>query len=89
MEKRMDHAEEIVSAKDVSEYLGVGEATIYRLAKTGKLPGVRIGNQWRFDLNKIRALFRDGDGTEDFGEVDDETDRMTLEARHASERSRS
>ena len=49
--------EKIVSAKEVAKFLNVTEGTVYRLAKDGTIPGVRIGNQWRFDLDQIRSLF--------------------------------
>lgn len=52
--------ERAVSAKEVAEFLGITEGTVYRLAREGKLPGVRIGTQWRFDLDRIKQLFNEG-----------------------------
>ena len=52
--------EKIVDAKEIAGFLGITEATVYRLAKSKKLPAVRIGNQWRFDLEIIRELFHKG-----------------------------
>ncbi|MCL6500942.1 MAG: helix-turn-helix domain-containing protein [Candidatus Pacearchaeota archaeon] len=34
---------EIMTIKDLSSYLKINEKTIYKLAKLGKLPGVKIG----------------------------------------------
>jgi excisionase family DNA binding protein len=35
--------DEIMTIKDLSHYLKINEKTIYKLAKQGKLPGVKIG----------------------------------------------
>ncbi|MBC8386989.1 MAG: helix-turn-helix domain-containing protein [Actinobacteria bacterium] len=39
---------EIMTIKDLSLYLKINEKTIYKLAKQGKLPGIKIGGMWRF-----------------------------------------
>jgi excisionase family DNA binding protein len=44
-----------LTTADVLNCLKVDPRTIYRLIKTGELPAVRIGRQWRFrrdDLNE-------------------------------------
>lgn len=38
----------ILTVKEVSEYLRISEAKVYRLVKVGALPVVRIGKTWRF-----------------------------------------
>lgn len=38
----------ILTAHEVAEYLRVSDAKVYRLAKTGCLPVVRLGRSWRF-----------------------------------------
>ena len=43
----------IVTAKEVSEYLKLTESTIYKLASMGELPGFKIGKSWRFDMEEI------------------------------------
>ena len=37
-----------LSVEDVARRFGVTASTIYRLAQRGKLPGFKIGGQWRF-----------------------------------------
>jgi len=44
---------EIMTIKDLSSYLKINEKTIYKLAKQGKLPGVKIGGMWRFKKEAI------------------------------------
>ena len=40
--------EEIITVKELAEYLRMNERTVYKLAQEGKIPGARVGNQWRF-----------------------------------------
>ena len=41
-------ADEIMTLKEVAEYLKVAEKTAYRLVAEGKLPGFKVGGAWRF-----------------------------------------
>jgi len=40
--------DEILTLKEVAEYLKLAEKTAYRLAADGKLPGFKVGGSWRF-----------------------------------------
>jgi excisionase family DNA binding protein len=40
--------EEIMTLKEVAEYLKLAEKTAYRLAAEGKIPGFKVGGSWRF-----------------------------------------
>ncbi len=40
--------DEIMTLKEVAEYLKLAEKTAYRLAAEGKLPGFKVGGSWRF-----------------------------------------
>ena len=44
---------EILTIKEVSDYLKVTERTIYRLAATKKIPAFKVGGSWRFSLVDI------------------------------------
>jgi excisionase family DNA binding protein len=46
----------IVTAKEVGQYLKLTESTIYKLALTGELPGFKVGKSWRFDMDEIVKL---------------------------------
>ena len=39
---------EIMTVKQVSEYLQMDEHTVYKLARTGQIPSLKIAGQWRF-----------------------------------------
>ncbi len=57
-------AEEIMTVAEVADYLRLNEATIYRLVQQGKLPGVKLGRQWRFKREAIDQLLAEGFETE-------------------------
>jgi len=38
---------EVMSPKEVAEYLGISKVTLYKLLKNGEIPGRRLGYQWR------------------------------------------
>ena len=40
--------EDILTIREVADYLKVTERTLYRLVQEGKLPAVKVGNSWRF-----------------------------------------
>ena len=39
---------DIMTIREVAEYLKLTEKTAYRLAADGKLPGFKVGGAWRF-----------------------------------------
>lgn len=41
-------ADDILTIKEVAEYLKVNERTIYRLANKGDIPAFKVANAWRF-----------------------------------------
>ncbi|PCR97679.1 DNA-binding protein [Pseudomonas fluorescens] len=45
--------EEIITLKEVAEYLKLAEKTAYRLAAEGKIPGFKVGGSWRFRRDAI------------------------------------
>ncbi len=40
--------EDILTIREVTEYLKVTERTLYRLVQEGQLPAFKVGNSWRF-----------------------------------------
>ena len=45
---RESEPDDVMTVDDVSQYLRLGKSTIYKLAKSGDLPGRKIGGRWRF-----------------------------------------
>jgi len=44
---------EIMTVKQVAEYLQIDERTIYKLARSGLIPSLKIAGQWRFKKDVI------------------------------------
>ena len=43
----------VMTVKEVAEYLRVNQRTVYRLAVDRKLPGFKVGATWRFKRTDI------------------------------------
>jgi excisionase family DNA binding protein len=48
-----------LTIQDVARRFGVNTTTVYRLAKRGKLPAFKVGNQWRFSEERLREWVAD------------------------------
>mgnify|MGYP002064968986 CR=1 FL=1 len=48
---------EILTAKEVAKLLRLKTRTVQTLASQGKLPGMKIGKQWRFRRSEIDSIF--------------------------------
>ena len=46
---------DILTMREVADYLRITEKTAYRLASEGKLPGFKVGGSWRFRQSEIDA----------------------------------
>lgn len=44
---------EIMTVKQVAEYLQMDEHTIYKLSRSGQIPSIKIAGQWRFKKDVI------------------------------------
>lgn len=55
---------EILTIKQVADYLKVTERTIYRLAAAKKIPAFKVGGTWRFSRAEINQWIQQqsGDG---------------------------
>lgn len=47
--------DDILTIKEVAEYLKVAEKTAYRLAAEGIIPGFKVGGSWRFRRDEMEA----------------------------------
>jgi excisionase family DNA binding protein len=46
---------DVMTVREVAEYLKLAEKTTYRLAAEGKIPGFKVGGAWRFRKVDIDA----------------------------------
>ena len=51
-------AAEVMTVSEVAEYLRVNPQTVYRKAKAGELPAVRIGRAIRFRRSELDAWMK-------------------------------
>jgi excisionase family DNA binding protein len=49
---------DLFTPEEVAAYLRVNPQTIYRLLRVGKLPGAKIGHQWRIRRADLDAYLR-------------------------------
>jgi excisionase family DNA binding protein len=47
--------EQLLTVEQVAEYLNVDKFTVYRLLADKKLPGFKVGNQWRFKRSMVES----------------------------------
>ena len=52
-------ADDILTIKEVADYLKLTERTLYRLVQEGKIPGFKVGNSWRFKRADIERWIED------------------------------
>jgi excisionase family DNA binding protein len=50
---------DLLSAEDVAEYLGVGEVTVYRWCREGRLRCIKLGKHWRIRREMLEDFLRE------------------------------
>ena len=48
-----------LDVNEVAKYFGIKVSTVYRLAQVGKLPGFKVGGQWRFNRHVLESWMLD------------------------------
>jgi len=56
-------SDEILTLKEVADYLKLAEKTAYRLAAEGKLPGFKVGGSWRFKKEDVLQWIEEQKGS--------------------------
>jgi excisionase family DNA binding protein len=51
----------LLSTEDVAGYLGVGQVTVYRWCREGRLPCLKIGKSWRIRREALEDFLRQGE----------------------------
>jgi len=49
---------EIMTAKEVAEYLNIHPLTVHKFAREGKIPAFKIGTDWRFHKKYIERWIK-------------------------------
>lgn len=45
----------LLTVKEVAALLRVSAQTLYKMLENGGIPAVKVGSQWRFEREKVRA----------------------------------
>jgi excisionase family DNA binding protein len=48
-----------MTLEETAKYLKIGKSTLYKMAREGKIPAVKIANQWRFRKDEIDKWWRE------------------------------
>lgn len=51
---------EVMTLEELSVYLKISKSTLYKLVQEGRLPGQKIGKQWRFGKQGIDQWLAEG-----------------------------
>ena len=54
--------EELLTLREAAKKLRVAEVTLYRLARQGRVPAVKVGGGWRFEPGVLDAWLAQGGG---------------------------
>jgi excisionase family DNA binding protein len=49
----LDNLEDILTIKELTEFLKVSESTIKRALKSGELQGFKVGRDWRIEREAV------------------------------------
>jgi len=49
---------QIMTLEEVADHLKVGVGSVYKLARSGEIPGFKVVNKWRFDRRAIEMYIK-------------------------------
>ncbi|HEY73959.1 MAG TPA: helix-turn-helix domain-containing protein [Thermoflexia bacterium] len=52
-------ADELMTTRELQDFLRVDRTTIYNMLNAGRLPGFKVGGQWRFSRREIESWMRE------------------------------
>lgn len=50
----------LLTVDEVADMLRINKSTVYRMAKQGRLPAIRVGRQWRFRESVLEGMLEPG-----------------------------
>ena len=56
--------DQIMTVRQVADYLKVNERTVYRMASASKIPAFKIGTSWRFKESEIEKWIVENNNAE-------------------------
>ena len=58
----MTKAKQVMTVKDVAEYLDVHPMTIYKYVRDGRIPAFKIGDSWRIRKDAMQKWISENEG---------------------------
>ncbi|MFH1853927.1 MAG: helix-turn-helix domain-containing protein [Candidatus Omnitrophota bacterium] len=65
----MTKTKQVMTVKDIAEYLDMHPMTIYKLVKIGKIPAFKVGTSWRIKRESIKKWIEKNEHRKDGGGV--------------------
>ena len=56
--------DQILTVKEVADYLKVNDRTVYRMAAAGNIPAFKVGGSWRFRGIEIEGWIKENHNAE-------------------------
>lgn len=50
----------LLTTQEIAELLKCSKANVLKLTRAGKIPGIRVGHLWRFDLERVMEALQRG-----------------------------
>lgn len=55
----MAKAKQVMTVKDIAEYLDMHPMTIYKFVKEGRIPAFKVGTSWRIKRESIQKWIKE------------------------------
>jgi excisionase family DNA binding protein len=70
-EVAMKKEKEIMTTKEVAEYLHIHPLTVHKHAREGKIPAFKIGTDWRFHKKYIERWIKEKSALNNYGKKEE------------------
>jgi len=57
----MSKSKQVMTIKDIADYMDMHPMTIYKYVKEGKIPAFKIGSSWRIRRDTIKKWIEDNE----------------------------
>ena len=65
----MAKAKQVMTVKDIAEYLDMHPMTIYKFVKNGRIPAFKVGTSWRIKRESIKKWIKEREQSARGGET--------------------
>ena len=65
----MAKIKQVMTVKDIAEYLDMHPMTIYKFVKNGRIPAFKVGTSWRIKRESIQKWIKEREQSANGGEA--------------------